>query len=42
LVGGGVVRSYGGWSAVLSLRKFQEGIIGDRGFWELGISWRGC
>ena len=30
LVGGGVVRSYGGWSAVLSLRKFQEGIIGDQ------------
>ena len=30
LVGGGVVRSYGGWSAVLSLRKSQEGISGDQ------------
>ena len=30
LVGGGVVRSYGGWSAVLSLRKAQENISGDR------------
>ena len=30
LVGGGVVRSYGGWSAVLSLRKAQEEIIGDQ------------
>jgi putative transposase len=29
LVGGGVVRSYGGWSAVLSLRKSQENISGD-------------
>jgi putative transposase len=29
LVGGGVVRSYGGWSAVLSLRKFQGRISGD-------------
>jgi REP element-mobilizing transposase RayT len=30
LVGGGVVRSYGGWSAVLSLRKSREGITGDQ------------
>ena len=30
LVGGGVVRSYGGWSAVLSLRRSQERISGDR------------
>jgi len=30
LVGGGVVRSYGGWSAVLSLRKAQEEISGDQ------------
>ena len=30
LVGGGVVRSYGGWSAVLSLRRFQERISGDQ------------
>jgi hypothetical protein len=30
LVGGGVVRSYGGWSAVLSLRKVRERISGDR------------
>jgi putative transposase len=30
LVGGGVVRSYGGWSAVLSLRKAQERISGDQ------------
>jgi len=30
LVGGGVVRSYGGWSAVLSLRRTQERISGDR------------
>jgi putative transposase len=30
LVGGGVVRSYGGWSAVLSLRKSLERISGDR------------
>ena len=30
LVGGGLVRSYGGWSAVLSLRKSQEGIHGDQ------------
>jgi len=30
LVGGGVVRSYGGWSAVLSLRKAREGISGDQ------------
>ena len=29
LVGGGVVRSYGGWSAVLSLRKSREKISGD-------------
>ena len=29
LVGGGVIRSYGGWSAVLSLRKAQEEITGD-------------
>jgi hypothetical protein len=29
LIGGGVVRSYGGWSAVLSLRKFQGRISGD-------------
>ena len=29
LVGGGMVRSYGGWSAVLSLRKSQERISGD-------------
>jgi hypothetical protein len=30
LVGGGVVRSYGGWSAVLSLRKSQDVIAGDQ------------
>lgn len=30
LVGGGVVRSYGGWSAVLSLRKSRERISGDQ------------
>ena len=30
LVGGGVVRSYGGWSAVLSLRRVKEKIIGDQ------------
>ena len=30
LVGGGVVRSYAGWSAVLSLRKSQENIGGDQ------------
>ncbi|MFB3886786.1 MAG: transposase, partial [Thermodesulfobacteriota bacterium] len=30
LVGGGVVRSYGGWSAVLSLRKSQERATGDQ------------
>jgi hypothetical protein len=30
LVGGGVVRSYGGWSAVLSLRRSQERISGDQ------------
>lgn len=30
LVGGGLVRSYGGWSAVLSLRKAKERIIGDQ------------
>jgi len=30
LVGGGVVRSYGGWSAVLSLRKSWERISGDQ------------
>ena len=30
LVGGGVVRSYGGWSAVLSLRKSEENTIGDQ------------
>jgi putative transposase len=29
LVGGGVVRSYGGWSAVLSLRKSRDKISGD-------------
>ncbi len=29
LVGGGVVRSYGGWSAVLSLRRHQGEISGD-------------
>jgi putative transposase len=30
LVGGGVVRSYGGWSAVLSLRRSEEKISGDQ------------
>jgi hypothetical protein len=30
LVGGGVVRSYGGWSAVLSLRRIQERVRGDQ------------
>jgi putative transposase len=30
LVGGGVVRSYGGWNAVLSMRKSEEGVTGDR------------
>jgi putative transposase len=30
LVGGGLVRSYGGWSAVLSLRRSQERIRGDQ------------
>jgi putative transposase len=30
LVGGGVVRSYGGWSAVLSLRRFEEKISEDQ------------
>ena len=30
LVGGGVMRSYGGWSAVLSLRKTRERISGDQ------------
>jgi hypothetical protein len=30
LVGGGVLRSYGGWSAVLSLRKSRESISGDQ------------
>ena len=30
LVGGGVVRSYGGWSAVLSLRETQERVSGDQ------------
>ena len=30
LVGGGVVRSYGGWSAVLSLRESRERISGDQ------------
>ena len=30
LVGGGVVRSYGGWSAVLSLRKTPERVSGDQ------------
>jgi len=30
LVGGGVVRSYGGWSAVLSLRKSEDKIAGDQ------------
>ena len=29
LVGGGVVRSYGGWSAVLSLRRSRDKISGD-------------
>ena len=29
LVGGGMVRSYGGWSAVLSLRKSDEELRGD-------------
>jgi hypothetical protein len=29
LVGGGALRSYGGWSAVLSLRRSQERINGD-------------
>jgi putative transposase len=30
LVGGGLVRSYGGWSAVLSLRRSQETTSGDQ------------
>jgi putative transposase len=30
LVGGGVVRSYGGWSAVLSMRKTRERVSGDQ------------
>jgi REP element-mobilizing transposase RayT len=30
LVGGGVLRSYGGWSAVLSLRKIRERVTGDQ------------
>jgi hypothetical protein len=30
LVGGGVLRSYGGWSAVLTLRKTRERISGDQ------------
>lgn len=30
LVGGGAVRSYGGWSAVLSLRKSEGRITGDQ------------
>ena len=30
LVGGGVVRSYGGWSAVLSLRRSRDRISGDQ------------
>lgn len=30
MVGGGLVRSYGGWSAVLSLRRSQERIRGDQ------------
>jgi hypothetical protein len=30
LVGGGMVRSYGGWSAVLSLRKSEEELRGDQ------------
>lgn len=30
LVGGGLVRSYGGWSAVLSLRRSEEMIRGDQ------------
>jgi len=30
LVGGGVVRSYGGWSTILSLRESQENISGDQ------------
>jgi putative transposase len=29
LVGGGMVRSYGGWSAVLSMRKSEEELRGD-------------
>lgn len=30
LIGGGVLRSYGGWSAVLSLRRSREKIRGDQ------------
>lgn len=30
LMGGGIVRSYGGWSAVLSLRRYEEKICGDQ------------
>jgi predicted HTH domain antitoxin len=30
LVGGGMVRSYGGWSAVLPLRKSEDKITGDQ------------
>jgi hypothetical protein len=30
LVGGGLVRSYGGWSAVLSLRESKERMSGDQ------------
>jgi len=30
LVGGGMVRSYGGWPVVLSLRRLKEKIIGDQ------------
>jgi len=30
LVGGGLIKSYGGWSAVLSLRKTREEISGDQ------------
>jgi len=30
LVGGGILRSYGGWSAVLSLRKTHDQIVGDQ------------
>lgn len=30
LVGGGMVRSFGGWSAVLSLRRLQGGLLSDQ------------